>query len=55
MTTEEYRAHFSMWAMFAAPLLVARHRQYVRDTKSILLNRAVIAVDQDPLGTPEAA
>jgi alpha-galactosidase len=51
MTTEEYRAHFSMWAMFAAPLLVGTDiANMSADTKSILLNRAVIAVDQDPLG-----
>ncbi|MFZ0689015.1 MAG: glycoside hydrolase family 27 protein [Acidobacteriaceae bacterium] len=51
MTTEEYRAHFSMWAMFAAPLLVGTDiANMSADTRSILLNRAVIAVDQDPLG-----
>ena len=51
MTTDEYRAHFSMWAMFAAPLLVGTDvANMSADTKSILLNRAVIAVDQDPLG-----
>jgi alpha-galactosidase len=51
MTTEEYRAHFSMWAMFAAPLLVGTDVSNMSaDTKSILLNHAVIAVDQDPLG-----
>jgi alpha-galactosidase len=51
MTTEEYRAHFSMWAMLAAPLLVGNDvANMSSETKSILLNRAVIAVDQDPLG-----
>ena len=51
MTTEEDRAHFSMWAMFAAPLLVGTDvANMSADTKSILLNHAVIAVDQDPLG-----
>jgi alpha-galactosidase len=51
MTTEEDRAHFSMWAMFAAPLLVGTDiANMSADTKSILLNRAVIAVDQDALG-----
>ena len=51
MTTEEYRTHFSMWAMFAAPLLVGTDVSNMSaDTKAILLNRAVIAVDQDPLG-----
>lgn len=51
MTTEEYRAHFSMWALFSAPLLIGTDVSNMSaDTKSILLNPAVIAVDQDPLG-----
>jgi alpha-galactosidase len=51
MSTEEDRAHFSMWALFSAPLLVgADLTKMSADTKSILLNKEVIAVDQDPLG-----
>lgn len=51
LTDIEYRAHFSLWAMMAAPLIagndVANMNQATRD---ILLNREVIAVDQDKLG-----
>jgi alpha-galactosidase len=51
MTTEEYRAHFSMWALFSAPLLIGTDVSNMSaDVKSILLNRNVIAIDQDPLG-----
>jgi alpha-galactosidase len=51
MTAEEDRAHFSMWALFSAPLLVGTDVSNMSaDTREILLNRAVIAVDQDPLG-----
>ncbi|MGC2638819.1 MAG: alpha-galactosidase [Acidobacteriaceae bacterium] len=51
MTTEEDRAHFSLWALFAAPLLVGNDVAHMSDaTKSILENKEVIAVDQDPLG-----
>ncbi|HEY6448223.1 MAG TPA: alpha-galactosidase [Acidobacteriaceae bacterium] len=51
MTTEEDRAHFSLWALFAAPLLVGNDVAHMSDaTKSILENKDVIAVDQDPLG-----
>jgi alpha-galactosidase len=51
MTKEEYRAHFSMWAMFAAPLLAGNDiSNMTADTKEILMNREVIAIDQDPLG-----
>jgi alpha-galactosidase len=51
MTTEEYRAHFSMWAMFSAPLLAGNDISNMTvDTKGILLNKEVIAIDQDALG-----
>jgi alpha-galactosidase len=51
MTKEEYRTHFSMWAIFAAPLLAGNDvANMSADTKEILLNKDVIAIDQDPLG-----
>ena len=51
MTTDEYRTHMSLWAMFAAPLLAGNDvRKMSADTRSILLNKDVIAIDQDPLG-----
>ena len=51
MTTEEYRAHFSMWAMFSAPLLAGNDVSHMTaDTRQILLNKEVIAIDQDSLG-----
>jgi alpha-galactosidase len=51
MTDTEYRAHFSLWAMMAAPLIAGNDVVAMsRQTRAILLNRDVIAVDQDPLG-----
>ncbi|MDX1675808.1 MAG: glycoside hydrolase family 27 protein [Longimicrobiales bacterium] len=51
MTESEDRAHFSMWAMLAAPLLAGNDlREMSESTRAILTNRAVIAVDQDSLG-----
>jgi alpha-galactosidase len=51
MTKEEYRAHFSMWALFSAPLLAGNDiSNMTADTKEILLSKEVIAIDQDPLG-----
>jgi alpha-galactosidase len=51
MTDNEYRAHFSMWAMMAAPLIAGNDiRSMSEATKTILTNREVIAVDQDSLG-----
>ncbi|HWA73481.1 MAG TPA: glycoside hydrolase family 27 protein [Polyangiaceae bacterium] len=47
----EDRAHFSMWAIMAAPLLAGNDiRSMSATTKAILTNAEVIAVDQDPLG-----
>jgi len=51
MTSDEYRTHMSLWALAAAPLIAGNNLQKLsEDTKSILLNKEVIAVDQDPLG-----
>ena len=51
MTFDEYKAHFSLWAIMAAPLMAGNDLRTMTDeTKSILLNKEVIAVDQDPLG-----
>jgi alpha-galactosidase len=51
MTARDYRSHFSLWAAMAAPLLIGTDlRKATPETMEILLNREVIAVDQDPLG-----
>jgi alpha-galactosidase len=52
MTPTEYRTHFSLWAMMAAPLMAGNDVAHMDEaTRAILLNREVIAVDQDALGT----
>jgi alpha-galactosidase len=51
LSEREYRAHFSLWAMLAAPLIAGNDpRNMSESTKAILLNREIIAIDQDPLG-----
>ena len=51
MTLDEYRAHFSLWAMMAAPLMAGNDlRTMTEEIRAILTNSEVIAVDQDPLG-----
>jgi alpha-galactosidase len=51
MTDREYRSHFSLWAIMAAPLLIGSDlRDATPETMEILGNRDVIAVDQDKLG-----
>ncbi len=52
MTDDEYRAHFSLWALMAAPLMAGNDlRTMSQETHDILTNAEVIAVDQDSLGT----
>jgi alpha-galactosidase len=51
MTTDEYRAHMSLWCLLAAPLLAGNDlTRMTPEALAILTNREVIAVDQDPLG-----
>jgi alpha-galactosidase len=51
MNGNEYRTHMSLWAILAAPLLAGNDlSQMSADTKAILMNKDVIAIDQDPLG-----
>jgi alpha-galactosidase len=50
MSDAEYRTHMSLWSMLAAPLLAGNDVRNMSDaTKAILLNREVIAIDQDRL------
>jgi alpha-galactosidase len=51
MKPDEYRTHMSLWAMLAAPLLAGNDLSKMDETtRSILMNKEVIAVDQDALG-----
>ncbi|MFT3825423.1 MAG: glycoside hydrolase family 27 protein [Chitinophagaceae bacterium] len=51
MVVNEDRAHFSMWAMLAAPLMAGNDlRAMNTQTTSILTNKEVVAVDQDASG-----
>ena len=51
MSTAEYRAHFSFWALLDAPLIAGNDvRSMTPEIKEILTNAEVIAVNQDKLG-----
>src|SRR3989440_3246165 len=51
MSAVEYRTHMSLWAMLAAPLLAGNDLRNMNDeTRQILINKEVIAIDQDKLG-----
>ena len=48
MMADEYRTHMSLWSMLAAPLMAGNDlRTMTEETKSILMNPDVIAIDQD--------
>ncbi|HIW74299.1 MAG TPA: glycoside hydrolase family 27 protein [Firmicutes bacterium] len=48
-TEEEYRVHFSIWALRNSPLFVGCDVRDMSDaTRRTLLNREVIAINQDP-------
>lgn len=52
MNTEEYRTHMALWALLAAPLLAGNDlRSMSPETRDMLTNRDIIAIDQDPKGT----
>ena len=47
-TTEEYRLHFSLWALLASPLMIGCDIRDMDDAaREILMNREVIAINQD--------
>lgn len=51
MTTEEYKTHFSLWCMLAAPLMAGNDlKSMSAETKAILMNKEMIAINQDTLG-----
>jgi alpha-galactosidase len=51
LSNTEYRAHFSMWCIMAAPLIAGNDlRNMTPETIKILTDKEVIAVDQDPAG-----
>ncbi len=51
MSNSEDRAHFSIWCMLAAPLMMGNDlRRMSKETHDILTNKDAIAIDQDVLG-----
>ena len=51
LSYEQSKSQMAMWAIFAAPLLMSVDLRTIKaDYRDILLNKAVIAINQDPLG-----
>ena len=53
MSFIEYQTHMSLWVMACSPLMIGCDvRRMDSETASLLTNREVLAVNQDPLGIP---
>ncbi len=51
LTDDEYRTHYSIWAMLNSPLMIGCDiRSMDEATKKTLMNKDVIAINQDELG-----
>jgi len=51
MSFDEYKTHMTLWTILAAPLLAGNDlSKMTAETKELLMNKEVIAVDQDRLG-----
>lgn len=51
LTFDENKAHFSLWCILSAPLMLGNDiRSMTPEILAILTNREMIAVNQDPLG-----
>lgn len=45
----EYKTHFSLWAIMGSPLMIGCDiRKANKETKDILLNKDILAINQDP-------
>ena len=48
LTDEQYKTHFSIWALFASPLMIGCDiRDMTEETKKILTNAEMIRINQD--------
>ncbi len=51
-STDEYQTQMSMWCMLSSPLAMTNDLRHLTDAdRRILLNREIIAINQDSLGT----
>jgi alpha-galactosidase len=51
LTHDENQTHMTLWAILAAPLIAGNNLTLMTpDVASILMNKDVVAIDQDPLG-----
>ena len=58
MTLAEYRAHYSVWAILASPLIISADVRTLKEQHpeclALMLNAEIVAVNQDPAALPYA-
>lgn len=56
MTLSEYRAHYSVWAILASPLIISADVRTLKEQHpeclALMLNAEIVAVNQDPAALP---
>jgi hypothetical protein len=51
LSDDQEKAHFGIWAMLAAPMLVSNDLRNIRNASlNLMRNKEIIAINQDPLG-----
>ena len=51
LSHDQERVQMAVWAILAAPLLMSNDLRNIRpESRALLLNRNLIAINQDPLG-----
>ncbi|XP_052277678.1 alpha-galactosidase A-like isoform X2 [Dreissena polymorpha] len=51
LSEDQERAHFGMWCMMASPMFMSNDVRHIRkSSQQLLLNKNLIAINQDPLG-----
>ncbi|XP_075748258.1 alpha-galactosidase A [Rhipicephalus microplus] len=51
LTIELQRAHMAYWAVMAAPLIMSNDLRHIaQESRDLLLDKYIIAINQDPLG-----
>jgi len=53
LSRDEERVQMGLWSIFASQLLISVDLRTINNiSKALLLNRHVLAINQDPLGLP---
>lgn len=52
LTLNEQKSHFALWAIMKAPLIIGADLRTIKnESLEILMNKELIAVNQDPMST----